>query len=462
MTVKNARLIEGPIQKTLIKLTIPMILGTLGMVIFNLADTFFVGQLGTNQLAALSFTFPVVLVVSSIAMGLGIGASAVISRAIGEGNYDKVKRLTTDSLTLSLIFVGFFALFGLFTVNPLFRLLGASGEVLSYISQYMTIWYFGVIFVVIPMVGNNAIRATGDTKTPGLIMVFAAFINIILDPILIFGIGPFPRLEIAGAAIATVIARASTLILSLLVLTLREKIITIKIPEFREVIESWKQILYIGLPTATTRIVIPLGAGVILSIVATYGSEAVAGFGVATRIEFFALTVVMSLASVLGPFVGQNWGADKFDRIKSGMKFSYKFSLVWGFFIFLMFAIFGSKIGSFFSNDPNVIFVTSLYLLIVPIGYGLYGILVMATSAMSVLKKPMDAAILTLTQTFLLYIPMAYIGSYFFGFGGVFAALPISYFIVGIISNFVLNRIVLSRENSKETGAIIRGAGLRP
>ena len=195
---------------------------------------------------------------------------------------------------------------------------------------------------------------------------------------------------------------------------------------------------------------------------ATYGSEAVAGFGVATRIEFFALTVVMSLASVLGPFVGQNWGADKFDRIKSGMKFSYKFSLVWGFFIFLMFAIFGSRIGSFFSNDPNVIFVTSLYLLIVPIGYGLYGILVMATSAMSVLKKPMDAAILTLTQTFLLYIPMAYIGSYFFGFGGVFAALPISYFIVGIISNFVLNRIVLSRENSKETGAIIRGAGLRP
>ena len=462
MTVKNARLIEGPIQKTLIKLTIPMILGTLGMVIFNLADTFFVGQLGTNQLAALSFTFPVVLVVSSIAMGLGIGASAVISRAIGEGNYDKVKRLTTDSLTLSLIFVGFFALFGLFTVNPLFRLLGASGEVLSFISQYMTIWYFGVIFVVIPMVGNNAIRATGDTKTPGLIMVFAAFINIVLDPILIFGIGPFPRLEIAGAAIATVIARASTLILSLLVLTLREKIITIKIPEFREVIESWKQILYIGLPTATTRIVIPIGAGVILSIVATYGSEAVAGFGVATRIEFFALTVVMSLASVLGPFVGQNWGADKFDRIKLGMKFSYKFSLVWGFFIFLILAIFGSRIGSFFSNDPNVIFITSLYLLIIPIGYGLYGILVMATSAMSVLKKPIHAAILTLTQTFLLYIPMAYIGSYFFGLGGVFAALPISYFIVGIISNFVLNRIILSRENSKETGAIIRGAGLRP
>ena len=446
MVVKNARLIEGSIQKTLIRLTLPMILGTLGMVIFNLADTYFVGQLGTNQLAALSFTFPVVMIIGSIAMGLGIGASAVISRSIGEGNHDKVKRLTTDSLTLSLIFVGFFALFGLFTVNPLFHLLGASGEILTLINQYMTIWYLGVIFVVIPMVGNNAIRASGDTKTPGLIMVFAAFVNIVLDPILIFGIGPFPRLEIAGAAIATVLARASTLVLSLYVLIHREKMITIKIPHFRDIVESWKQILYIGLPTAATRIVIPLGAGFILSIVATYGSEAVAGFGVATRIEFFALTVVMSLASVLGPFVGQNWGAGKFDRIKSGMKFSYKFSLAWGFFIFLILALLGGRIGSFFSDDPNVISVTSLYLLIIPIGYGLYGVLVMATSAMSVLKKPLHAAILTLTQTFVLYIPMAYIGSFFFGLWGIFAALPISYLIAGVISNYVLNRIVLLRE----------------
>jgi len=453
MAVKNARLIEGPVQKTLIRLTLPMVLGTLGMVIFNLSDTFFVGQLGTYQLAALTYTFPVVLAISSLAMGLGIGASAVISRAIGEGNFDKVKRLTTDSLTLSLIFVGFFALFGLFTINPLFRLLGASGEVLTYITKYMTIWYLGVVFVVIPMVGNNAIRASGDTKTPGLIMVFAAFINIVLDPILIFGIGPFPRLEIAGAAIATVIARASTLILSLMILTLKEKMITFKIPDFRTVVDSWKQVLYIGLPTAATKIVIPLGAGVILSIVATYGSEAVAGFGVATRIEFFALTVIMALSSVLGPFIGQNWGASKFDRIKSGMKFSYKFSLIWGLFIFILLAILGSTIGSLFSNNPSVISVTSLYLLIVPIGYGLYGILIMTTSTMSVLKKPIHAAILTLTQTFLLYVPMAYIGSYFFGLWGVFVALPISYFFAGIISKIVLNRILVSKEKSNTNHA---------
>jgi len=448
MQVKNARLIEGSVQKTLIKLTIPMILGMLGMIIFNLTDTFFIGQLGIYQLAALTFTFPVVLVIGSIAMGLGIGASVVISRAIGEGNFNNVKRLTTDSLSLSLIFVGFFALFGLFTIKPLFQLLGATGAVLNYINQYMTIWYIGVIFVVIPMVGNNAIRASGDTKTPGLIMFFAAIANIILDPILIFGIGPFPRMEIAGAAIATVIARAFTLILSLLILIFRKKMITIKIPEFKLIAQSWKQILHIGIPTAATRIMLPLGAGVIITIIATYGSEAVAGFGVATRIEFFALAVVMALSSVLAPFIGQNLGSGKFDRIKSGMKFSYKFSLALGFFMFIVLAIFGSKIGSLFSNDQNVISVVRLYFLIIPIGYGLYGILLLATSAMNVFKKPLHAAILTLTQTFIIYIPLAYIGSYFFGLGGVFSALMVSYFIGGIISIFVLNKIVLLAEHS--------------
>ena len=131
----KARLVEGPVGKTLIKLTIPMIFGMVGMVIFNLADTFFVGQLGTNQLAALSFTFPVVLVIHSLALGLGIGASAVISRAIGEGSHDKVQRLTTDSLILSILFVGFFVLVGSLTINPLFRLLGAPDNILPMIKE---------------------------------------------------------------------------------------------------------------------------------------------------------------------------------------------------------------------------------------------------------------------------------------------------------------------------------------
>jgi len=243
MVSTNPRLTDGPIQKNLVILTIPMIFGTISMVIFNVTDTFFVGQLGTNQLAAMSFTFPVVLFINSLAHAVAIGASAVISRAIGEGDHDNVRSLTTDSLILSLLFVSFVVPFGLFTIDPLFNLLGASSDVMTYIHQYMIIWYFGMFFIVAPMVGTNVIRASGNTKTPAFIMMFAAGVNIILDPILIFGLGPFPRLEIAGAATATIIARALTLVFSLYFLYYKEKMLAVAIPSLNSALGSWKQIL---------------------------------------------------------------------------------------------------------------------------------------------------------------------------------------------------------------------------
>lgn len=161
---KRARLTEGPVARTLVNLTIPMLLGLVGIAAFNLVDTYFVGQLGTAELAAMSFTFPVVMIVGSVAQGLGIGVSAVVSRAIGEKNEHRVKRLTTDGLLLSVLVVAGFVVLGLSTIDLVFRFLGATPEVLVLIEQYMRIWYLGVIAVVIPMVGNSAIRATGDTE----------------------------------------------------------------------------------------------------------------------------------------------------------------------------------------------------------------------------------------------------------------------------------------------------------
>ena len=227
---KKAMLVEGAVGKMLFRMAVPMVFGMLGIVVFNLADTFFVAQLGTPELAALSFTFPVVLVVGSIAMGLGVGVSAVISRAIGKGDHNRVQRLTTDSLVLALLIVVVAVILGIFTINPLFTQLGATPEIIALIRQYMTIWYLGAVFVIVPMVGNNAIRATGDTKTPGMIMVVAAAINIVLDPLLIFGLGPFPMLGLKGAAIATVIARATTLIVALWVLIYRDKMVSFELP----------------------------------------------------------------------------------------------------------------------------------------------------------------------------------------------------------------------------------------
>ncbi len=280
---RQARLIEGPIPQTLVKLTLPMLVGIFSMLAFNLVDTFFLGRLGTEPLAAISFTFPVVMAIGSVALGLGVGAAALVSRAIGTGDDAQVRRLTTDSLALALVIVGVFIIFGLLTLEPMFRMLGADETTLPLIRQYMVIWYPGMIFVVVPMVGNNAIRATGDTKTPSLIMLSAVMVNVVLDPILIFGLGPAPALGIQGAAIATVFARATTLVIAIWVLYFREKMITLKPPPIREALSSWGRLLYIGLPAAATNMVLPVGLGIVTAMVAVFGQEAVAGLGVASR-----------------------------------------------------------------------------------------------------------------------------------------------------------------------------------
>jgi Na+-driven multidrug efflux pump len=170
-TEANPLLTEGPIGKMLFRLTIPMLFGIIGTITFNLIDAYFIGQLGTRELAAISFTFPVIFILGGISFGLGVGASAIISKAIGEKDQQKVARLTTDSLVLALIIVSVFTILGYFTINPVFRLLGADSETLPFIRSYMQIWYPGMIFLVIPIVGNNAIRATGDTKSAALIII---------------------------------------------------------------------------------------------------------------------------------------------------------------------------------------------------------------------------------------------------------------------------------------------------
>jgi len=444
----KAHLIDGPVHILLIKMTLPMILGMLSIIAFNLIDTYFVSKLGITELAAMSFTLPVVMIIASVSLGLGIGASATISRAIGEGNRDKILRLTTDSLILSFLIVAVFVVLGLAFMEPTFRMLGAPSHIYPLIREYMIIWYPGVLFLVIPMVGNNAIRATGDTKTASAIMLVAMLMNLILDPLLIFGIGPFPRLELTGAAIATVISRVFTFILSMYVLYKREKMITFIFPGIHRIVESWRQILYISLPTAGTNIIIPISAGIITRIISDYGPEAVAAFGVASRIDMIALIIVMALHAVIGPFVGQNIGARRFDRLRLGIRYSQQFAIGWGLLMGIILALSGEFIGALFSDNKQVISIIATYLWIVPAGYSLQGVLRLSCQALNVLKKPFHSAALSSVQAFVLYIPLAWAGSEFIGIEGIFGAAAISYILTGVGAYVVLKRMLSFLESS--------------
>ena len=433
MNPKN-HLTQGPITKKLISLAIPMVFGMLSMVVFNLVDTFFVSRLGIEELAAMGFTFPVVMFIVSIALGFGIATSSVVSRAIGRGDHHQVQRLTTDSLIISLFIVVIFAALGLFSMDWVFRLLGADGKTLSLVKQYMCIWYLGAAFVVIPMIGNNAIRACGDTFFPSVIMIVSTIVNIILDPLLIFGLWGFPRLELKGAAIATVIARAVAFIFSLLILHFKERLIDFAMPPLKELIDSVKQIFYIGIPSAMSRLLIPVTMAVIMRLVAGFGPAAVAAFGVAAKIEMFVFVLIMALATALIPFVGQNWGAKNFSRVKDAIKKANVFSLWWGLVSFVVFLLLAIPLGYAFGKDIEVAKYITRYLWIMPISYGMLGCAFLITSVFNAMNKPFLAIGLNLVRMLVLYIPLAVIGSKLAGLTGLFVGLCLANLAAGVVS----------------------------
>ncbi|HEX7509773.1 MAG TPA: MATE family efflux transporter [Chitinivibrionales bacterium] len=444
MNTKKAipTLTSGPIASTLVGLSAPMFFGIVSMMSFNLIDTFFVSRLGTLQLAALALTFPVAMVIATFTLGLGVGAMAAISKSIGKGEQSLIRRLSTDALTLSTLCVMALSAAGLLSVGPLFRMLGATDATMPFIKQYMSIWYPGMVFYVVPMIGSNILRATGDTLTPSIIMIAGMVINAMLDPVFIFGFGPIPRMEIAGAAAASVVSRGLMLAVSLWILHFKKNLIARPWPGWPALIFSWKTILATGLAVAVSNAVIPIAMGIITKIVARFGAEAIAGFGVATRIEALGFTLIIAMSNGLSPFVGQNFGAKRFDRIEQGIGFSSKFSLSWGVALCAVFFVFGKPLARLFSVNELVISTASLYLWLISVSLGLRGVHQIIWTALNVLGRPYDSLALELVLTFGLWIPLSLAGAQAAGITGIFTALSISNVVAGAIAYAWAQRVV--------------------
>lgn len=430
--MKNKNLLtHGPILRHLITLTVPMVGGLLATMSFNLIDTYFVSRLGTNALAAISFTFPIVFLIFSLAIGIGIGTSSVIARRIGEGNHEKVKQITTDSILLSIGISIIVSVCGLCTIRPLFSLLGATPDLIPAIRDYMTVWYLGMPFLVLPIVGNNALRATGNALYPSLIMITAALLNAILDPILIFGLWGFPRLELFGAALASVIGRSVTCFISLGLLCFHEHMISFARPRIKELLRSWEEILFIAFPSALSNILFPISMAYIMRLAAEHGPAAVAACGTGSRIDGFAMVIVIALTTALIPFIGQNWGARHFDRVHEARVLSFRFAIYWGAICAILFGLVGKPIAEIFSSDPSVVTAIRWYLVIVPLGYGMRGISVLTADIFYALNKPYTSAILCFTRWFIFIIPCVTVGNYFFGVIGLFIGLSAGMILAG-------------------------------
>jgi putative MATE family efflux protein len=434
-------MINDKVGSALFRLLLPMIPGTLSIVLFNLADTFFVGQLGAVPLAAMSFSFPVVLITGGLSMGLGIGTTAHVSRALGSGDRDRARLISSQAHLLAFLIVLVLAIAGLLTIEPLFRSLGADAETLPLIRTYMTIWYFGLPFVVIPMIGINVLQATGDTKTPGLVLTLSVVLNIVLDPLLIFGIGPFPQLGIAGAALATVVSRASSFVIVGAVIIRREKLLTPRMGGLGSMVREWGEVLFIGIPAAATNILLPISQGIVTRLVSDFGTEAVAGFGAATRVESFALVLVLSLSMIITPFIGRNLGAGRADRVRLAHLRGSQFSLVWGVVVLAVFLVAAGPVASLFNDNPQVIGVTALYLRIVAVSYGILGVVNITSAALNGLRNPLRAAAVAAVRLFVFYVPLALLGRALLGLEGIFWGAAAGNMLGGLAAWFWFSRV---------------------
>ena len=442
MSPNKHDLLSDDIAHTLKRMTLPMILGMILLMTFSLVDTFFVSLLGTEQLAAISFTFPVTFTVISLNIGLGIGTSAVIGRVLGSGKLEDAKQIATAALVLSALLVGGLALIGLFAIDTIFMAMAATEALLPYIKAYMVPWYAAGVFLAIPMVGNSVLRASGDTKTPSIIMAVGGAINAALDPLLIFGLGPIPAMGIAGAAIATIISWAIGAVWIIYLLAYKRRLMEPRILPWRVFKTSSKGVLKIGLPAAGANMLTPVANGIVTAFVASYGAAAVAAWGVGNRLESIASIVVLALSMSLPPFISQNFGAGKLDRVAAAYKICARFVLVWQLVVFILLWSMADTIALVFSDESAVASNIVLFLSIVPLAYGIQGIVILANSSFNAMHQPFSALALSIIRLFVVYIPIVYVAGEWFGLIGIFWGCVIANMLTACIAYWWFNQSI--------------------
>jgi len=430
----KAKLTEGPVGRHLLDMTFPVLLGITMMMGQALIDAWFLGRVGDRALAAHAFAFPILMIVTSVAIGLGAGTSSVVARAIGANDLRRARRLATDSLFLSFLITAGFCILGVLTINPLFRLLGAPDEMIPMIRSFMLILYSGVPFVVVGMVGMASMRATGDTRLPSKLMILGSVLNVLLDPIFIFGFGPVPALGLNGAAVAALLARGVIFVGALYLLRGRLNMISFNRPDPVELRKSWRDILHVGIPAAGTNAIVPIATAIIIAMIASYGPEAVAGFGVASRIESLVLVMFYALSAIIGPFVGQNIAAGKESRIMEALRLCMIFCVGAGLIGAGILALSSGFLPTLFSDNDDVIRVTRLFLWIAPLGYGGYGLVMVINASFNGLGKPMPGVVVSLLRTIILYVPLALIAEHYYGMVGIFAAYTAANVFTGFVA----------------------------
>ncbi len=417
-TLKNA-----PIPKAIIKLALPAIIGMMVMAIYNIVDTMFVAWLGTNATGATQVVYPLITITGAVGLTIGIGGGSYISRLLGKNESKKASSVVSSLFFLSFIIGLIFSILAMIFIKPILTLLGASSSIMPLAYQYGFFILFGSTFQIINMTLNNLLRAEGSAKNSMIGMMSGALLNIILDPIFIFGLG----LGIKGAAIATSISQlVSTLVLVYQYLSKRSVLrISVKNVDINK--ELFSEVFRIGTPSLFRQLLVSVSLALVNNVAISYGGESgIAGVGIVMRTMMIVMFVIFGLGQGFQPVAGYNYGANNKERLLESFKFTLKISFLVALSFSLVFLLGGKYIFSIFRPTEEVLNISLSFM-----RYFLVSLMLMSLSNViatyyQAVGKAGPAFILSIARQGIFFIPTLLILPSFIGLKGLFIAQPLS------------------------------------
>ena len=451
-------LTQGKVSGHVLRMLGPFSIAVIALISTGIVDTIYLGRLtdehrpnlGVMALAAIGFAFPLTFLGNSANIGLGAGTLSAISRALGQGDIERSRRHAAAAILMALTVMTFLVTLMLIGLPYILTLMGADGEIKKMAAQYALISFPGLVIISVASTSNNILRAGGEAALPSSIMIIGAVINIILDPFLIFGWGPFPRLEIQGAALATVIGNTIGAIFGFSVVMFHRKAISFAEMTLGSIKRAWKVIGSVGLPAAGTNIVVPLSTALAVTIIARCLTTVdVAAFTVASRAELISVGMLYALSACIGAITGQNGGAGLTDRVRATFNFCYWICIVWGTFMAIILALFASQIAGIFSTDLEVVAKTIPYFYIVPITIFGYGFVFISAAGFNALGRPIYGLVYTIIRSLILYVGLIFIGVQLDGLRGAFFGMAAANVISGLIAaGWSLTMVPMSAKKS--------------
>jgi putative MATE family efflux protein len=405
------KLVSGSIPGHLVSQTLPAVIGVAAIMSIGIVDAYFIGQLGSAPLAAISFIFPVAVASTSLGVGVMVGINSVVARALGEGDHDKAARRANFGILFAALCGAVMGLALWLAIDPIFTAMNAPPALMPLIRAYMTPYAAGFPLSLAIMGFNGVLRGQGEARRTSTVSITYAAANWVLNPLLITGggglLGGFEGFGIAGSAYATVIGWGIGVVTALTLL--RGTALPLNLALLRDcnLVEQARAIIRVGLPAAFSNAINPLGLSILTALVALEGEAAVAGFGAAGRLQSFVIVPLLGLSGAIGGIVGQNWGAGRFDRAREAALWAAGFCVVWGLTVALAMIAAGEHFAQVFTDDPAVIAEFALYLKIAAWGYAGFGLLIVGNGIMNAVDKAAFALVQSVLRVFGVMLPVA-------------------------------------------------------